>query len=62
MDFFDWSLDFILPWVLVEKPVGICKFYIPEIIPGLVQFNSLQLSVEEHYISFGMNPRFIIPE
>jgi hypothetical protein len=62
MDFFDWSLDFILPWVQYSKPPGLCKFKIPKDIPGLVHFDALVLSVEHRYLNFGMNPRFVIPK
>jgi len=61
MDFFNWSLDFILPWVQVARPPGLCKFVLPQDIPGLVHFDSLVLSVEERYLNLGMSPRFAIP-
>lgn len=61
MDFFNWSLDFILPWVQVTKPPGLCKFLLPQDIPGLVHFDELEMAIKNNYLDFGMNPRFVIP-
>lgn len=61
MDFFDWSLDFILPWVQVTKPEGMCKFKIPQTIPGLVSFETLSLQIKYNYLKFGMDLKFDIP-
>lgn len=55
MNFFNWSLDFILPWVQVSKPPGLSKFNVPVNIPGLVHFNHITLTPEQNYLNFGMD-------
>ena len=54
-DFFDWTLDFVLPWIQVKKPKGLCKFDIPVTIPGLLKFNSIELEVRKNYLDFGID-------
>ena len=54
-DFFEWTLDFVLPWIQVKKPPGLCKFEIPVNIPGLLHFNSIELEVMDNFLNFGVD-------
>lgn len=56
--FFNWIFEMILPWVNEYHPENISTFHLPRDFPGIVHINSVKMSIEDHYLSFGMDPVF----
>ena len=58
MKFFNWIFELILPWVNEYHPENISRFHLPRDFPGIVHVNSVRMSIEDEYLSFGMDPVF----
>jgi len=50
----------IVPWVNEYHPQSVTSFHLPSTIPGYIDIKDLTMEVRDNYLSFGMNPKFLI--
>lgn len=59
-DYFNFMFQEIVPWVNEYHPQSVTSFHLPSTIPGYIDIKDLTMEVRDNYLSFGMNPKFLI--
>lgn len=58
VDYFNWAFMAIVPWVNDSHVENVSFFYVPDEIPGVMLIHELQMSIEENFFKFSMDPEF----
>jgi hypothetical protein len=60
LDYFNWTFSFIVPWANINKPLNVTMFSLPTEFPGLLRFERIIIQIKDNYISFALNPTFLM--